>query len=37
LDKYLYEPYKAAGGNGSAEKIMAELNKLPMKTREEHT
>lgn len=37
LDKYLYEPYKAAGGNGSAEKIMVELNKLPMKTREEYT
>lgn len=36
LDKYLYEPYRVAGGNGSAEKIMNQINKLPMKTREEN-
>lgn len=30
LYKYLYEPYKEAGGNGSAEKIMMEVDKLPM-------
>lgn len=29
LNSYLYEPYKEAGGNGSAEKIMNEVNKLP--------
>lgn len=27
----LYEPYKKLGGNGSAEKIMSEVNKLPIK------
>ena len=32
LEKWLYEPYLAIGGNGSAKKIMAEVNKLPMKT-----
>ena len=31
LNKYLYEPYKKLGGNGSAEKIMAEVTKLPMR------
>lgn len=29
LYKYLYEPYKEAGGNGSAEKIMTEVQRLP--------
>lgn len=29
LNKYLYEPYKKLGGNGSAEKIMQEVIKLP--------
>lgn len=28
LHKYLYEPYKAMGGNGSAERIMEEVQKL---------
>lgn len=32
LEKWLYEPYLAIGGNGSAKKIMAEVNKLPIKT-----
>lgn len=27
---YLYEPYEEMGGNGSAKKIMQEVNKLPM-------
>jgi hypothetical protein len=31
LDKYLYKPYKKLGGNGSAEHVMAEVNKLPIK------
>lgn len=28
LHKYLYEPYKKMGGNGSAERIMREVDKL---------
>lgn len=31
LNDYLYEPYIENGGNGSAKKIMAEVNKLPVK------
>lgn len=30
LHEYLYEPYKKAGGNGSAERVMREVDKLPM-------
>lgn len=30
LNKYLYEPYKEMGGNGTAERLMREVNKLPM-------
>ena len=30
LYTYLYEPYRAMGGNGTAEKIMREVDKLPM-------
>lgn len=29
LNSYLYEPYREAGGNGSAEKIMKEVYNLP--------
>lgn len=29
--QYLYEPYSKLGGNGSAKKIMEELNKLPIR------
>ena len=31
-DEYenLYEPYSALGGNGSAKKVMEEVNKLPI-------
>lgn len=32
LNDYLYEPYKTMGGNGSAERIMQEVNKLPIKS-----
>ena len=32
LHDYLYEPYKAMGGNGSADRIMKEVDKLPIKT-----
>lgn len=30
LDLYLFEPYIKLGGNGSAAKIMQEVNKLPI-------
>lgn len=29
---YLYEPYRAMGGNGTAEKVMREVDKLPIIT-----
>lgn len=31
LKKYLYEPYKAMGGNGGAERLMSDVEKLPVK------
>lgn len=31
LRKYLFEPYQALGGNGSATRVMAEVDKLPIK------
>ena len=31
LVDYLYKPYKKLGGNGSADRVVNELNKLPMK------
>jgi len=30
--KYLYEPYKAFGGNGVAERIMEEVSRLPLRS-----
>jgi hypothetical protein len=30
LNDYLFKPYKALGGNGTAEKIMREVDKLPL-------
>lgn len=30
LYDYLYKPYKKMGGNGSAERVMTEVNKLPI-------
>ena len=30
LYKYLYEPYKKMGGNGTAERLMTEVNQLPI-------
>lgn len=30
LYQYLYNPYKKAGGNGSAEHIMNQVDKLPI-------
>ena len=31
LNRYLFEPYREMGGNGTAEKLMGEVKKLPMK------
>lgn len=28
--EYLYKPYRALGGNGSAERVMEEVKKLPI-------
>lgn len=28
LNKYLYEPYKKMGGNGTADRLMQEVNRL---------
>ena len=33
LNDYLYLPYKKLGGNGTAEKIIKEVNHLPLKDR----
>lgn len=30
LYEYLYKPYKAMGGNGTAERLMDEVKKLPV-------
>lgn len=35
LHDYLYAPYKKLGGNGTVEKIMKEIDKLPMKEKED--
>ena len=32
LHKYLYEPYKKMGGNGTVDRIMEEVCKLPILT-----
>lgn len=31
LIKYLYSPYKALGGDGTAEKMIGEVQKLPIR------
>ena len=31
FNKYLYEPYRARGGNGPAERLKKELDNLPIK------
>lgn len=40
LNDYLYKPYEKNGGNGSAKRIMQEVNKLPIHSmtyfKEEH-
>ena len=35
--KYFYEPYKSLGGNGVAERIMSEVDKLPFKSHSKYT
>lgn len=35
LHDYLYLPYREMGGNGTAEKIMKEVDRLPLKDKEE--
>jgi hypothetical protein len=30
LNDYLYKPYKELGGNGSADRVMREVDKLPI-------
>lgn len=32
LNEYLYKPYAAMGGNGSAKRIMGEVDKLPIRS-----
>ena len=32
LHDYLYKPYEEMGGNGSAKRVMMEVNKLPIHT-----
>lgn len=34
LYEYLYNPYRKAGGNGSAEHIMKQVDKLPIRKEE---
>ena len=31
LNKYLYKPYHDLGGNGTAERLMKEIEKLPLR------
>lgn len=32
LYEYLYKPYEALGGNGSAKRVMEEVRRLPIRT-----
>lgn len=36
LLKYFYEPYKALGGNGAAERTMNQVRNLPIRSHPEH-
>ncbi|MCH3961245.1 MAG: hypothetical protein LKF53_02650 [Solobacterium sp.] len=31
INEYIYKPYRKRGGNGTGEKLMKEVEKLPMK------
>jgi len=35
LYEYLYKPYKQLGGNGSAKRVMTEVDKLPIRKKVE--
>lgn len=37
LRKYFWEPYQEFGGNGTAEKIMTEVGRLPIRSRSLYT
>lgn len=37
LDKYFYKPYMALGGNGTAERIMSEVSRLPFRSRSRYS
>lgn len=37
LNRYLFEPYTAMGGNGTAQKLMEEVKHLPTRPKEEST
>jgi hypothetical protein len=37
LRKYLYEPYKALGGNGVAERVMNGVSRLPLRSHNEYS
>lgn len=34
LYEYLYKPYEGLGGNGSAKRVMNEVNKLPIRNKQ---
>lgn len=34
--KYFYDPYKELGGNGTAERIMEEVKRLPLRSKKLH-
>jgi hypothetical protein len=36
LNKYFYEPYKALGGNGVAERVMNGVSRLPLRSHSEY-
>jgi hypothetical protein len=36
FDKYFYQPYKALGGNGVAERIMRDVSNLPFRPHDGH-
>lgn len=35
LYNYLYKPYEKMGGNGSAKRVMTEVDRLPIKSKKE--
>jgi hypothetical protein len=36
LYRYFFEPYKALGGNGTAERIMNDVRNLPFRSHNQH-